>query len=290
MKWLKRLLTIVALGLLAIIAFCLVGIYLYRGTPSWYHRRVATTQEVRDAANSADQKLIDLFSWAASTHAEQIRRIRGVAKSADQPVGPKTVTFSEDELNSFFSTWKSPDNGELEQRISRYFADGRVIFQPDAVILAGQSPTLDALVSAEFDPAIDSDGNLHLQLGSLRAGRLPIPRSMVQRYLDRLHLLLVQELEVERSNAKIDNALAANGSALAASWLRLLVSGLDGRATDPVLIIPFDMTHLKTGLPVTVTGVSVGEGQITLTLNPIAPDQRQEILESLKRPYGAARE
>jgi hypothetical protein len=290
MKWLKRLLTLVALGLLAVIAFCLLGIYLYHGTPSWYHRRLASTQEVRDAANSADQKLIDLFSWAASAHAQELRRLHGKAGVSDQPIGPKTITFSEDELNSFLSTWNSPEKGELEQRISRYFTDGRVVFEPDAVILAGQSPTLDALVSAEFDPTIDAQGNLRLQLGSLRAGRLPVPQSMVQGYLDRLHVLLVQQLATEQPSANIDQALAGNAPALASSWLRVLLSGLDGRATDPVLIIPFDMTHLKTGLPVTVTGIAIGEGKITLVLDPVSPDQRQEILKRLKQPYVAARE
>jgi hypothetical protein len=285
MKWFKRLLTLVALGLLVVIAFCLLGIYLYHGTPSWYHRRVATTQEVRDAANSADQKLIDLFSWAADAHAQQLRRLHGTGNSNDEPIGPKTITFSEDELNSLLSTWKSSEKGELEQRISRYFTDGRVIFQPNAVILAGESPTLDALVSAEFDPAIDSQGNLRLQFGSLRAGRLPIPQSIVRGQLNRLHILLVQQLEIEQPDANIDAALAANAPALATAWLRLLLSGLDGRATDSVLIIPFDMTHLNTGLPVTLTGISVADGNLTLSLTPLAADQRQDLLKRLKQPY-----
>src|SRR5271163_1522774 len=162
MKWLKRLLCIAGLILAGIIAFCLLGIYLYHGTPSWYHRRVAGAEQVRDAANSADQKLLDLFSWAAGAHAQQVRRIRGVAHSSDQPIGPKTVTFSEDELNSFLNSWETPGKSDLQQRISRYFTDGRVIFQPDAIILAGQSPVIDAVISAEFDPSIDSRGNLRM--------------------------------------------------------------------------------------------------------------------------------
>ena len=44
-----------------------------------------------------DQKLIDLFSWAASAQAQQLRRIHGIVDPTDQPIGPKTVTFSEDE-------------------------------------------------------------------------------------------------------------------------------------------------------------------------------------------------
>jgi hypothetical protein len=290
MKWLKRLLCLAALVLLGAIAFCLVGIYLYHGTPSWYRQRLQTTQQVLDAANSADQKLIDLFSWAASAHAQELRRVRGVVKPSDQPIGPKTVTFSEDELNSFLTSWKTPQKSDLELRIGRYFADGRVIFQPDAIILAGQSPAINTLVSAEFDPSIDAQGNLRLELGSLRAGRLPLPISALGSQLDRLQTLLQQQLSREQREAAIDPAMAANSGALAASWLRLLLSALNDSPADPVLIIPFDMTHLNSGLPVTLTGIRVAEGQITLTMAPVPSDSRKELTDRLKQPWPAAGE
>ena len=66
MKWVKRLLILIAVALFGAVAFSLAGIYLYRGTPKWYRPRIATTQQVKDAANRADQKLLDLFTWAAS--------------------------------------------------------------------------------------------------------------------------------------------------------------------------------------------------------------------------------
>jgi uncharacterized protein YpmS len=285
MKWLKRLLYFTAFILLGVIAFCLLGIYLYRGTPGWYHRRVASAAEVQQAANSADQKLIDLFSWAATAHAEELRRLRGVAKASDQPIGPKTVTFNEDELNSFFASWQTPEKRQLQMRISRYFTDGRVIFQPDALILAGESPVIGALVSAEFNPSIDDQGKLRMPLGSLRAGLLPLPKSALSNQLARLEDLLSQQLAVEQSTVAIDPALTANSSALAASWLKLLLSALTDSSSDSVLIIPFDMTNLRRGLPVKLSSVQIAENQITLTVDPIATSERGDLENRLKQPW-----
>src|SRR5580658_58010 len=140
MKWLKRLLILIALALLGVVAFSLVGVYLYRGTPKWYRPRIATTQQVKDAANRADQKLLDLFTWAASARAQQLRRINGISQPGDAPIGPKTVSFDDDEINSFATAWKSPGKDAMEERISHYFTDGRIVLADDSLILVGQSP------------------------------------------------------------------------------------------------------------------------------------------------------
>ena len=285
MKWLKRLLYLIAFVLLAIIAFALVGIYLYRGTPSWYRPRIATTQQIKDAANSADQKLLDLFSWAASAQARQIRRIHGISNTDDAPVGPKTVTFTEDEVNSFIAAWKTPDKSQLDQRISRYFTDGRVVFDTDAVILAGHSPVFGVLASAQFDPAIDAQGNLNVTLDSILAGRLPIPQAALAGQLRRLQFLLQQQLDLQRPTVSIDPALTANASALAASWLRLLLSALNDQPADPILIIPFNMANLHHGLPVKLSAIHIAPGQITLTLTPLSSDDRPPLLQRLRQPW-----
>ncbi len=287
-KWLKRLLYLIALVLLAMLGASLFGVYLYRGTPSWYRARVATTQQTKDAANRADQKLLDLFSWAAGARAQQLRRIHGTAKPDEPSVGARTVTFSDDEINSFISTWhwQSAETSNLQQRISRYFTDGRVVFEDDAIILAGRSPEFGALASAEFYPSLDAQGNLRLDFAALRAGRLPIPRSAVANHLQRLRELLEQQLWLEQSDAKIDPALTANGPALAAAWLRLLLYALDDRPCQAVLVIPFDMSNLRRGLPVKLTAIKVVEGEITLTLEPLAQEDRQKLLDNLRQPWG----
>jgi hypothetical protein len=288
MKWLKRLLYLIAVALLVVVAFSLVGAYLYHTTPKWYRHRIATTQQVKDAANRADQKLLDLFSWAASTQAQQLRIAHGIPHPGDAPIGPKTVTFGDDEINSFAASWTSPKKNEIEDRISHYFTDGRVVLSDDSLILVGQSPAFSTLVSAEFTPNIDAQGNLHFDLDTLRAGLLPIPRSALSDRLARLQSLLQQQLSNQQRTIQIDPSQTANSSALAASWLQLLLSSMTDQPANPVLIIPFDMTNLHRGFPVKLTAIKVGEGQITLTMEAFAPGDREKLLATLKQPPTAS--
>jgi hypothetical protein len=283
-KWLKRLLIVVALGLLGVIGFSLVGVYLYRGTPRWYRPRVATTQQIKDAANIADQKLLDLFSWAASARAQQLRRLHGISRPGDAPIGPKTVTFNDDEINSFAGEWRSSGTSAMQQRMSRYFSDGRVALEDDSLILVGQSPAFGTLASVIFKPGIDSQGDLNLRLDSLCAGILPVPRSAVAVQLARLHSVLQQQLAVDQPAIQIDPAQTANQPALAASWIRLLLSSLNDRSTSPVLIIPFDMSNLRSGFPVRITAIETSEGQLTLTMEPLNPGDAEHYLDWLKQP------
>ena len=104
--------------------------------------------------------------------------------------------------------------------------------------------------------------------------------STVANHLRRLRGLLQQQLFLEQSSAKIDTALTANGPALAAAWLRLLLNALNDRPSPPILVIPFDMSNLRRGLPVKLTAIKVVEGEITLTLEPLdAPEDRQKLIE-----------
>jgi hypothetical protein len=290
MTWFKRLFYLFAFVLLILLATSVFGTYLYRGTPSWYRPRIATTEQTKDAANRADQKLLDLFSWAASAQAQQARSLQGIANANDPRIGPKTVTFNEDEINSFISSWQTPDTSKLQQRIARYFTDGRIIFEDDAIILAGQSPELHTLASAKFDPQIDADGKLHLDLAALRAGRLPVPLSAVSSHLRRLQSLLRQQLILQQPTVDIDPALTANRSALAAGWLHLLLSAMNNQPCDPVLLIPFDMSNLRRGMPAKLTAIKVVEGKITLTVEPTPAGDRKALIDRLKQPYDAAGE
>jgi uncharacterized protein YpmS len=287
MTWFKRLFYLLAFVLLALLATSVFGTYLYRGTPSWYRPRIATTEQTRDAANRADQKLLDLFSWAASAQAQQVRSLRGITRPNETPIAAKTITFNEEEINSFISSWQTPAASQLHERIARYFTDGRIVFEDDAIILAGQSPEFRTLASAEFEPRIDADGNLHLDLAALRAGRLPVPLSAVAGHMLRLQSLLRQQLVMEQPEVKIDPALTANSSALAASWLRLLLSAMNNRPCDPVLLIPFDMSNLRRGMPAKLTAIKAVEGEITLTMEPLPAGDRKELIDRLQRPFDA---
>jgi hypothetical protein len=284
MKRHKLLRRIAALSLLTTLLSCLVAFHLYRGAPSWYTPASAAGPPSPDAANSADQKLLDLFSWAAGIRAQQLRQLSGHAKPTDAPIEAKTITLSDTELNAFLGSWSTPGMSDLQERISRYFSNGQVGLQNGAIIFAGDSPSMGAVLSAEFDPSIDADGNLRVDLASLSAGRLPIPKSAVGSQLDRLRQLLKEQLDDEKPYVAIAPSLTANSAAFGACWLKLLLSALDNTPANSILIVPFDMSNLNHGVPVNLTAISVTDGKITLTFQPIASDDRAQLVNRLKEP------
>jgi hypothetical protein len=285
MKWIKRLLILIGVVLTAMIAVGLGGLYLYRAAPPWYGRGFLTVIQSKDAANRADQTLLDVFSWAASAQAQEIRRMHHKIDPHEPPIGAKTVTFDEQEINSFVLSWQSSIQSTRHRDLSSYFSGGRLILQDDAVILAGQSAEFDTVVSADFAPSIDDQGKLLFPLEQVRAGRLPIPRFLISDRLQRLHALLAQQLRDCQRTANIDPTLTANSSAVAAGWVRLLLCALDNQPDEAVIFIPVDMNDLRRALPVKLTAVTVAQGSITLTLEPISMADRIDILTRLKDPY-----
>jgi hypothetical protein len=283
-KWLKRILLLLAIALTMVIAAGMGGIYLYRATPSWYRSGKSTPQQTKDAANRADQKLLEVFSWAAAAQAQWIRHAHGQPASAPA-VGPETVSFDEEEINSFFRAWDSPEESVFQSKLSRYFSGGRLVLADGQVILAGQSSELGTVASAEFSPTIDAQGRLRLSLDGLKAGLLPVPMSSVSDPLARLRRLLGDMLVEYQESAKIDQTLTANGSAVAASWTRLMLDSLTDQSSEPVVYIPFDLGNLHRALPVKLTAAKVSEGSITVTLEPLQPQDRAAVLEHLKQPY-----
>ena len=283
MKWRKRLYYYLVYLVTITIVLCVIGLYLYHGTPGWYRPPPASEQEVKDAANSADQKLLDLFSWAASAQAQQVRDSKGISGADDVPVGPKTVTLSDDEVNALFASWNAPESGDWDERMSRYFTGGRVFFTRGGIFLAGQSPSLGALVSAEFAASVDDQQNLHLSIAALRAGMLPIPQSAAAPYFQRLEVILQDQLANELPYVNVDRTMTANGYALASCWIRLLLAGLSGQPADSNIIIPFDLSHLDRGLPVKLDAITLDDGQITITLQPLSPGDRQPLIDKLSQ-------
>lgn len=285
MKWLRRLLLIAAILLCIVIAATLVGLYLYRSTPSWYRRSPLSEQERKAAANRADQKLADVISWAADVQAQQVRRHRGTASSTESPVGPKTVTLAQDELNAFFDSWSGPQKSQFQRRFSRYFSDGRLVLTEGQIILAGQSSEMGTLASVQLQPSIDGQGHLRLQWNGVSAGLLPVPESAIAGRLQRLQALLREQLDIWQESADIDQTLTANASAVEATMTKLLLDAINNRASDPLFFVPFDLGNLRHALPVRLSAVEVGEGTITMTLQPLPLDDRMTILRGIQRPY-----
>jgi uncharacterized protein YpmS len=250
-----------------------------RSEPSWYHPHVLSEAEQKETANRADQKLADAISWAASVQAQARRRELGKTTTGETPIGEKTITLSEDELNSFFQSWQNPDKSELQRRLKRYFSDGRVVLAQNEIILAGEAKGYGTLVSLHLQPSIDETGHLRLQWEGISAGMLPVPKSSVGGSLDKAQAALREQMAFWQRSADVDPTLTANAAAAEAGMSHLLLDALNDRASNPIFFVPFDLGDLQSSLAVRISGIQVEDGSITMTLQPLSAGDRAGVLQ-----------
>src|SRR5205085_8300733 len=89
--------------------------------------------------------------------------------------------------------------------------------------------------------------------------------------------------------AKISPDGAANGPAVAAGMNLLLLHALNNEPADPILFLPHDLTHSGNGLPVKLTAVKIENKTITMTVQPLTAEERQELLQKLKQAPSQSR-
>jgi hypothetical protein len=274
--------TLLAVGILSVLTIIL----MFRGTPQWYRQRELSLEQRKAAANSADQKLLDIYSWAASVQAREIRLHHGASTASDDPpIGAKLVNISDDELNSFIQSWEKTNKSRLRSEVSPYFSDGRVILQDGKLVLAGQSDALGTVVSAAFAPSLDGDGKLHLEMAGLTAGLLPVPQSAIASRMGSLKKILTNRLATYQDSADIDDKMTANAAASGAIAVRLLLDSLNGRASDSLICVPFDVTDVRRQIPVRLTAVKIDSGALTARLEPVPDTERGAIMDHITQPY-----
>jgi hypothetical protein len=259
--------------------------YKYRETPWWYRTEPMSDAERKEAANSADQKLADLFSWAAAVQASAARQIHG---DSSQPApDPKTVTLSDTELNAFVDSWQSPDKNQLQDKLSRYFSDPRLVLAYGRIILAGMSRDLGTVVGVQLAPSVDDQGQLRLQWEGVSAGELTLPRAVVSGRIKSVAGQMEEQLSRYQKSADIDRTLTGNSAAVQESVTRWLLDAINGQVSDPTAFVPFDVSDLGHAEAVRLTSVQVNDGSITMGFVPYSAEDGSAILSRLKQPYSA---
>jgi hypothetical protein len=284
MRWLRRILLIVAILLCGLVAAAGMGAYLYRTRPSWYHVESLSPAQQQDVQNQAEQKLAEVISWAASVQARQVRQMLGTASASDQPIGPLNVTVSEDELNSFFDSWDSPDKQHFQDRLSRYFSNGQLVLWDGRIILAADSKDLGTLASVQLLPRVDEQGKLQLQWEGVSAGMLPVPQAVVGPQLERLQDLLRGEMSNWQKSAAVDRTCVANTAAMETAAARLLLDSMSGQSSQPMVFLPFDLRDPHHTVAVRLGGIEVGNRSMSMMLQPLTGEEAQGMLEQMKTP------
>ena len=284
-KWLRRILLLIATFMVVLLGGVMVAVLMVRSRPSFYRPLQLTPAQRADAAKSAEDKFIKIQNEAARTHAaETARRHRAATASTSQPIvfngEPVTISFTEAELNAFFEKWSNFQNWKAGYE--PYMEEPAVILRDGRVILAAKLKEPELVVSLHFEPSIDQNGQLKLELARILGGVLPLPEAMIAKHQQRLTSGIARRLPAWQQSADIDAGGAVNSNAIAASMAKLLIHVLRHEPAEPVLFLPvFGQTG---SVPVRVQNVVVDEGELTVTIQPISREEQVELLKRIRMP------
>jgi uncharacterized protein YpmS len=279
-KLVKRLLTILAVALTVVVVGCTIGLILLRATPRWYQLPKLTAEQKEAAAQSATNKLALIQNEAARIRAQERSRSRSpTAESA--PSAGITVSFSDHELNAFFDKWAAWNN--WKSAYEKYLTDPVIVLEHGRLIMAGRVRELGTIASLHFEPQIDKDGMLRLELTRVLGGRLPLPEAVLGDYRQRFAGLMAQQMPRWRRSAAIDRHGQPNTSAVCATMGTLLLKIMEHEEADPVLFLPL----IESGfVPVKLTQIQIEDHKLTFTVQPLPALEREQLLTRIKSSSG----
>lgn len=281
-KWLKRILLLVATVMVVLLGGAMIVFFMARRAPEYYRPTQLTAAQRADAAKSAEDKFIRIQNEAARTSAAESARRHRATTSSTQPIvfngEPITISFTEAELNAFFEKWSNFQN--WKSAYEPYLEDPAVVLRDDRVIIAGKLKDLDLVVSLHFEPSIDEQGQLKLELARIMGGVLPLPEAMISKYQTRLTSGIARKLPAWQQSADIDANGAANANAIAASAAKLLVRMLRHEPAEPVLFLP--VFGQRGSVPVRIQAVEITDGEMSMTIQPMSREEQVELLKRIR--------
>src|SRR5688500_17290360 len=108
-RWAKRSLVSIGLLLAAGLLLLVIGLSMFRATPSWYVPTALEPARRQQFAQAAENKMIAAQNWAAELRADGVRATRadeqGATRPATRAASAHIAEFSQDELNALFEKW-----------------------------------------------------------------------------------------------------------------------------------------------------------------------------------------
>jgi uncharacterized protein YpmS len=280
MKWIKRIfifLLILAIGLAALLG---TSYYLIRRTPDWYKPLAMNSEEMQAAANRAFNKVTVIHNMANEAAARESAASHNAGAATRPDVQPITITFTQDELSAFILRWTDANS----EKTDRYIKGPQFVLRDSQIIFGGQIAELGQFGAIQLEPSLDEKGLLHLDIAEIRAGQLRVPQAFIESHLAKARTTLEQWLPAWQQNARID-VRGANSDAVKAAMTELLLNTLRDKPSQPVFFMP---TVDRKIVPVKLTDVSISNGSITLTVQPLTPADRKIALDAIREPYGTA--
>jgi hypothetical protein len=293
-SWLKRGLWLLAFAVVVGGGLSAVSYMMMRRTPDWYQPDTRTADQRRKAAGKIENLLILLRNWGGEQHAAKIRAAHNASMPpvdshsqdqirellAQKPDQAFVISFTDDELNAFFNKWAEPTarRGWFDQ----YVVDPRLVIRGNQLIVVGQPKAVDLVVSLVFEPKLDNDGNLNLNLVHVLGGVLPLPGAMWATQRTVVEETLQSNLPRYQQTAAISPEGIANGDAATAAMNQLLLATMQYKPASAVIFVPIELQHLSQSLPVKITALSLHDHTLEMTVEGMSAEERDSLLKHLK--------
>src|SRR5437867_8022286 len=271
MKWLKRLLLAVACLLVVLLLGAGVALKMLRGRPEWYAEQHVDAAVQQAAAARAEDEVKRTIDWAAAQQAEE-RRLGTSSPTTTRTTTTNpaardralTVRFTEQELNATFAKWESVYH--WDRQYGPFFSNPRIVLYNGRLIVAGVVKSMESVVSLHFEPSVEPDGRLRLDLVRVLGGNLPLPQSMFDGYRQRIEQKVRSALPALQQGARIAPDGAANDKAVAAAMGKFLLRILAGEPDEAVLFL---QANQGTRVPVKLTDLRIDGKSISATVEPM---------------------
>ena len=303
-KFIKRILLLIAICMVLCLGVLIYSYNLARGIPVWYQpHRLSDAQEHAEE-NQANQDLMTLLSYASDVTAAQRRAYHHPNEAAAGQLPPdpkpKTFTVSEDEANAFFEslTEGSPDQSTAPllpvnagRKLSKYLIDPRLAISGNRLIFAAtvnrDGMLKGTVLSVALIPLLDDQGQLHLTIDGIYAGRLPIPQSMLGTLKDQIAQDLRDRIADVQEDADVYKDGTLNRPAAETATMQLFLNCLDDQTSPPFIYLPAELGSTQIAVPLKLTDVYTANDSLTFTLEPLTP-QELDSIPSLVLPPGSA--
>jgi hypothetical protein len=291
MKFLKGFIAVVVVLILGGIIVLVGGWFMLRGTPEWYKPDTSTPEQRQIAARNAEDMFTQMTNWAASARAQHLRAAalengtttQAATAMAHEPSQPFQIQFTDQELNAFFDKWA--DFRGRREFFEQYVQDPRLVLRNNQLILAGTIKEMNMVVSMQFEPKINEQGRIQMNLVRVLGGILPMPDALWANPRQRIVRMLQSKLPMYQNEATIGSDGSANSAAASIGMNKLLLAVLHRKTADPVLFVPYDVRNLNRTLPVKITAVSIQNNTLTVTAEQMTSAERSALLTKLRAPY-----
>jgi hypothetical protein len=251
--------------------------HMSRLTPAAYTPALLTDEQRFEMSRRVDtQKIPKLLNLAEEARNRENQALKGMVVMATTEPALLTLTFTQDEINATLWKWSAPYKDTYE----RYVTDPYVSLEKGEIVIMATVPEFGRVLSAYFEPKLDEQGMLHCDLETVKLGSLPFPESLLSTKRDKLEAAIRAKLPQWQADAKIDPTGVANSDAKAADLSKIILQILHHEPSPAVIFVQ----NGKHTIPVRLTNVTVEQGSLTITVQPMTAREREELLEQIRRP------